>query len=310
MEDLFVSKNIKPMLLSESDNPFNSEDYIYELKLDGIRSVIYLDDKYVEIRNKRNLRLNATYPELGDIWTQVNKRCILDGELLVVSNGKPDFYELQRRSMMTNRTKIEFAANKYPVSFSAFDILYIGNEQITDKPLTERKEILGNTVKENNKIIVSRYIKEKGIDLYNLTVEQDLEGIVAKKTDSKYYTDKRSKDWIKIKNLKDEDFVICGYIIKPGNKFSLVLGAYNENRLERQGHVTLGVSGEVFGKIKTVKRAIHPFFDDTEDSEATWIEPAVVCTVKYMMKSSEGNMRQPVFKGLREDKDPKDCIIK
>lgn len=310
MEDLFSKKNISPMLLSESDKPFDSKEYIYELKLDGIRVVIYIDENYVEIRNKRNMRLNHTYPELNEIWKQVKNRCILDGELLAIKDGKPDFYTLQKRSMMSNQTKIDFAQKMNPVSFSAFDILYICSEQLTDKPLLERKRILQDTVIENERIIISRYVREKGTELFGLTADLGLEGIVAKRTDSRYQFGKVSKDWVKIKNLKDEDFVICGYIVKPGSKVSLIIGAYWGDELVRQGHVTMGVSQQSFQKILSVDRVSKPHFNDPGDTDAVWIEPVLVCTVKYMMKTNEGGLRQPVFKGLREDKAPKQCIVK
>lgn len=310
MKDIFDKKDIKPMLLTERNESFNSPDYLYELKLDGIRTIIYVDKGNVEIRNKRNMRLNQTYPELADICGQIKQKCILDGEIIAVKDGKPDFYAIQKRSMMTNKTKIEFASKMYPVSFSAFDILYIGSEQITDKPLVERKQILSENIVENEKIIVSRYVFEKGVELYNAAGAQNLEGIVAKKKDSKYYFGKRSKDWIKIKNLQDDDYVICGYVMKPGNKVSLILGAYNEGALVRQGHVTMGVSRDDFNKVLSVNRIGKPLFDDPSGDEAIWIEPVLVCTVQYMMKSEHGHMRQPVFKGIRDDKDPGQCVVK
>lgn len=307
--DLFDTKNIKPMLLSEIHEPFDSPDYIFELKLDGIRCIIYNDENNIEIRNKRNMRLNSTYPELMDIHKQIKKRCILDGEIVLMNNGKPDFFELQKRSIMSNRTKIEFAASKLPVCFSAFDILYINNEQITNKPLMDRKEILNGAVIESEKMAVSRYIPDTGITLYNLTVDQELEGIVAKRKDSKYFIDKTTKEWVKIKNLLDDDFVICGYILKPNNIVSLILGAYDNGNLINQGHVILGISGNTFNKIKEVKKINIPRFEDAEENQIIWIEPKLVCTVQYMMRTRTYGLRQPVFKGLRDDKAPEDCIV-
>ena len=100
------------MLIAQSQKAFNSVDYIYELKLDGIRCLAYLWDSGIELRNKRNKRLNPIYPELMDIHRQAKSKCILDGELVILNGGKPDFFELQRRSLMTNPVRIEFAAKK------------------------------------------------------------------------------------------------------------------------------------------------------------------------------------------------------
>lgn len=309
MTDLFEEKNIKPMLLSEERKPFNSENYIFELKLDGIRSIVYLDQAGVEIRNKRNVHLNATYPELTKIHRQIKKRCILDGEIFCMKDGRPDFFEVKRRSLMSNAVKIQVAMNKLPVTFTAYDILYVGDEQITNKPLMERKVILQEIVMENERISISRYVSNNGIDLYNLTVEKGLEGIVAKKKGSKYYIGKTTKEWIKIKNLQDDDFVICGYVPKDNGITSLVLGAYDKGRLVYQSHVTLGVSRREFERIRQVRRTKNPFPDIADDS-AIWIEPELVCTVQYMMRTKGGGLRQPVFKGLRDDKEPRECIVR
>lgn len=309
MTDIFETKNIKPMLLTEVQNPFDSQEFIFELKLDGIRSIIYIDNNSVEIRNKRNMRLNATYPELLSLHRQIKKRCILDGEIVIIKEGKPDFYELQRRSIMSNSLKIEIAMKKSPVSFTAFDILYIDHEEITDKILIERKEILQDIIIENERIAFTRYIPNDGISLYNVTVKEDLEGIVAKKKKSKYYLNKTTKDWMKIKNLKDDDFVVCGYIEKQNNVISLILGAYDNGKIVGQGHVNFGVSRNDFEIIKRVNTIHEPLFEDEGNENAIWIEPILVCTVKYMMKTESGGLRQPVYKGLRYDKNPQDCKV-
>jgi ATP-dependent DNA ligase len=309
--DIFETKSIKPMLIGEEGEPFDSPDYIYELKLDGERCIAYLDESGIDLRNKRNMLMLPKVPELSEIYKQINKRCILDGELFVMKDGKPDFYEIQRRSLMTNKMKIELAANKYPASFVAFDILYYDGQQVTNWPLMERKVMLAKAIRENERLAISRYIEKHGITFYELAKQQELEGIVAKRKDSKYYFDKRTKDWIKIKYLQDDDFVVCGYILKENSVSSLVLGQYQNRQMIYKGHVTLGVSGRDFDIIKsTPKTKLPPFETPIGNENAIWIEPILVCTGKYMMLNQNGSMRQPVFKGLREDKLPEECIVK
>lgn len=134
-------------------------------------------------------------------------------------------------------------------------------------------------------------------------------GIVAKRKDSKYYFDKRTKDWIKIKYLQDDDFVVLGYVPKENSMNSIILGQYSNGQLVYKGHVTLGVGGEPFRRIKTLNKTDCPFSEIPKGNEnAVWVTPELVCTVKYMMKTESGGMRQPVFKGLREDKSPEECI--
>ena len=221
MGDLFVEKAIKPMLIGVEGDAFDSPDYLYELKLDGIRCIAYLDRNGTDLRNKRSLKLLAKVPELSEIHRQVKCRCILDGELAIIKDGKPDFSLIQRRSLMSNPLKIQLAAQQNPACFTAFDILYHNDRPVTDLPLTERKQLLQSVVEEESpRFAMSRYIEQRGQAFYQLAKEQELEGIVAKRKDSRYYFDKRTKDWIKCKYLKDDDFVVCGYIFKKNHMTS------------------------------------------------------------------------------------------
>ncbi|MCI8777485.1 MAG: DNA ligase [Oscillospiraceae bacterium] len=312
MADIWKTKNIKPMLIGTEGEPFDSDKYIYELKFDGERCIAYLDNEKTVLKNKRNVLMLPKVPELAEIHKNVNVRCILDGELAVIKDGKPNFFEIQKRSMMSNPIKIEMAAKKYPACFTAFDILYYEDRQVTDLTLTERKELLQKAVKsEDSRFAVSRHIEKNGTAFYNLAKQQELEGIVAKRKDSKYYLDRRTKDWIKIKYLKDDDFIVLGYVPKENNMNSIILGQYKNNQLIYKGHVTLGVGGEPFRKIKSLDETSCPFSEVPKGNEnAVWVKSELVCTVKYMMKTDNGGMRQPVFKGLRDDKSPKECIDK
>ena len=306
--DLFEKRDIKPMLISEEKEVFNDNNYIYELKLDGIRCIAYIDKDSVDLRNKRNDKVLFRYPEMSEINKQLKcKNVILDGELFILKDNKTDFFEMQRRSLMSNDFKIELASKKLPVSFTAFDILYKDNQQLTDLMLIERKKLLQDCILENDRISISRYIEEEGKKLFELTTKQNLEGIVAKKKESKYYFGKRTKDWIKIKNYEDDDFVICGYIEKEANVTSLVIAKYNDKKeLVNKGHVTLGVSNDALRIIKAQKELDYSIFETNDNT--VWIEPNLVCTVKYMHKTEAGGMRQPVFKGLNE-KSPEECVV-
>lgn len=310
MADIWKTKDIKPMLIGVEGSSFDSEEYIYELKLDGERCIAYLDRDKTVLKNKRNILMLPKVPELAEIHKNVNVRCILDGELAVIKDGKPDFFEIQKRSMMSNPVKIDMAAKKYPACFTAFDILYFEDRQVTDLTLMERKSLLQKAViSENGRFAVSRFIEKNGIAFYNLAKQKELEGIVAKHRDSKYYFDKRTKDWIKIKYLQDDDFVVLGYVLKENSMNSIILGQYSNGQLIYKGHVTLGVGGEPFQKMKSLDRTSCPFSEIPKGNEnAVWVKPELVCTVKYMMKTESGGMRQPVFKGLRDDKPPEECV--
>ena len=293
------------MLLNEVKEPFDDENYIYELKLDGIRCVAYIEPKSVTLQNKRYKDVTDIYPELSEIRKCVKKRVILDGELVVLTDGKPDFYALQRRSLMTDSFRKSLAAKKNPVQFVAYDILYYNETDLTDKSLMERKEILSKAVTEGHNLSVSRWIEKNGVAFFELAKKENLEGIVAKKKDGLYFIGKRTSEWIKIKVMQDEDLLVLGFQPDENGKVKdLILGYYDETgELKCRGKVYLGVSKAEqkiiaeFAKKNTVKR---PWFNKYKN--AIWLKPQLVGTAHFMHETESGGMRQPVWKGLREDK--------
>ena len=308
--DLYDKKEIHPMLIKELQEPFDSQDYIYELKLDGMRCIAYLDDNEVELRNMRNMSLNYKFPELMDINKQVKNRCILDGELIVMKNGVPDFTEVQRRSTLTKKFKIQTSADKYPATLVVYDILYYIDKDIKDRPLIIRKGILESCLEENSRISISRFIQNYGIELFKVTVEKELEGVVAKKKESLYWEEKRTKDWVKFKRLVDDDYIICGIVQKKPMSV-LLLGQYKGDQLIYRASVSLGVRQDILrdNDLKEIPYSPFGFSMKKVKSGITWFEPTTVCTVKYM-PTLKGSLRQAVFKGVREDILPKDCKIK
>lgn len=309
--DIFDTKGIKPMLISEQKKAFDSPDWIYEVKLDGIRCIAYLDSEDgTDLRNKRDKKLLPHVPELYDIHKQVKRKCILDGELFILNNGVTDFYEIQRRALMTDPFKIKLSAGKFPATFTVYDIIYDTDHLVMDLPLMERKDLLSDIIMENDRINVSRYIEESGIALFEAAKQQGLEGVVAKRKDSKYYFGKRTKDWIKFKVMETEDCIICGYIKKANNMTSLILGQYDGQRLIYKGHVTLGVSLRNLKEYSIRIKDRSPFENPPIGNDgAVWIEPELVCIVESMPTDKE-KFRQPVFKGIRNDKCPLDCQLR
>lgn len=301
--DIFENKNIKPMLIGEiGQQPFDSPDYIYELKLDGERCIAYLDVNEIDLRSKGNLKLFHKMPELSQIHKQVSKRCILDGELIVLKDGVPDFSEIQRRNILSDRFKIDLSSKKYPITFTAFDILYCEGEQVTYLPLMKRKELLSQILCENDRISLSRYIEKDGNTFYQIVEEKGLEGIVAKRRDSIYKPGVRTKDWTKIKCLKDEDFYICGYIEgKKGERYvaNIILGEYENGILKYQGSIILNMLRYEFNLILQQEIIECPF--SYAEKDAIYIKPNLICSVKYLERTKDNKIRHAVFKNIRSD---------
>lgn len=239
------------------------------------------------------------FPELAEIYKNVNGRYILDGEIVVLADGVPDFYRLQKRTLLTDRFKIELEAGRFPASFVVFDCIYQWNQELVFQPLMERKRRLTGMIMENDRIAVSRYIEKEGTALYQAAEARELEGVVAKRKESLYFMGKRTKDWVKFKRMADEEFIVTGYIQKGEHTFSLVLAKYRLGRLVYKGHVTSGVTKDAIMHLKETGR--NPFqMLPTGNESAVWVKPDQVCVVEYMPNTLH-SLRQPVFKGFRDD---------
>lgn len=306
--DIFDKKGIKPMLISERVEPYDDEDSIFEIKIDGHRGLSYNDKYSSDFRNKRDIKIAPRFPELQSIFKNCKQKCILDGEINVLVDGRPNYYEVQRRSTMTDPFKIELAYKKYPANFVAFDIIYYKDKSVIEFPLMERKKLLSDVVSECKEITISRYIDTNGIALFDLAEKHGLEGVVGKKKTSQYWFGRETKEWNKIKVIKDDDYVCVGFFPPRDNhRSTLILAKYDSsNQLKILSHVSLGVS---LSKILSggIKASARPSGLSGYDG-AVWVEP-FVCTVEYMPSDKQG-LRQATFKGIRDDKSPHECRIK
>lgn len=291
---------LTPMLFYEAE-VFDSKDYIYELKFDGARCLAFLFSNHTILINKRQKRVNVTYPELSTLHQNASSPCILDGEIIVMHEGKPSFYHLQKRALLTNPFKIDLIAQQFPVTFVAFDILYCHDQLLIDLPLMERKKILSRNINEDSRLVISRYIEEKGKDFFNLAKTQALEGIVAKEKLSQYYPGKRSRVWLKMKVYQETDLIICGYVPSEHGIKDIIFGDYDEhNKLYKVATIMTNKDSKIiidYAKTHPSK----PLFG-LEKEEVIWMKPYLVGIVQYMMKTENGSLRQAVFKGVRNDK--------
>jgi len=292
--DLFEDKNIKPMLLEEIDKPFIYKKYLYEIKFDGIRAIIYVSPKEIIIKSRRGHILNNTYPELLNIQKCAKKQCVFDGEIVLMKDNKPSFQKLQERALLKDKNKITYYKESYPVTFICFDILY-ENKNLTNISLIKRKEILSK-YKDTDYFVKSKVV-EDGTKLFEFIKEQNLEGIVAKLKTSKYQIGKRSNDWLKIKNIKEEDYIIGAYQEKE-HIASLVLGTLINDQLHFISKVTIGKKKADYKLIKSCKKSKNHFCDFNEENYI-YVEPKYICTISYLEKTKEGHLRHPVFKNIR-----------
>lgn len=298
---IFTNKNLLPMLLHESE-PFDSGDFIFELKLDGFRCIAYLNKETV-LKSRNNNDITPMFPELNGMHKNVKLPCIIDGEITVLVDGRPDFSEIQKRSRLKNVFSVNTLAKNSPAVFTAFDILYLDGKFTNSLPLTERKILLENIITESGFLSISRYIEEFGVEFFNLVKEQQLEGIVAKKKDSKYYFGKRTKEWLKIKAFKEEDVVVCGFYSNK-NGYNLILG-FLENGLLKDagtaGIVNSNPDAEIILNFAKNNMLAEPLFLGYKQENITWLKPELKGTIQFLSGTKAGHLRHPIFKGLKID---------
>ncbi len=295
--DLFDRKYFEPMLLSEEKKAFDSTDYIFEVKFDGTRALIFIDKSSLVIKNRHGKDITYLYPELQAIKKFIKDKVIFDGEIVSFQDGVPSFQKLQERTHLKNKIKIEYQSKNNPVIFICFDILY-QNKDITNLRLMERKKFL-SCYDDNEFFMKNKYIENNGKALFNKIKKIGLEGIVAKKKDSKYFIETRSKEWIKIKNWQVASFYIGGYVISDKNVMSVLLGEIKNRKLYFVGKVVISSKVSLYKKVINSKIKNSSVFENYL-IVANYIEPKYKCYVEYMERSKNNYLRQPVFR--EEDK--------
>ena len=293
--NIWRNRNWGPMLLKEIDKPFNSKDYLFEIKFDGIRAIIFASPHNLIIKTRNNVDVTDIYPELQSIKNLVKHPTIFDGEIVAFKEGLPSFSKLQERSHLKNKNKIKKLSLEEPICYVCFDILY-DNKDLTNLILTDRKKLLAN-INENEVFIKSKSIDEVGKDLFKEIKKVGLEGIVAKKKNSLYEISSRVDSWLKIKNFKKDNFFIGAYKENAGSPvISLALGEYQNNKLKYVGNVSMAKKNPLYKKIKMLKTRKLSTFTDYENKDLNYINPKYQCLIWYMEKTPSNHLRQPIFK--------------
>jgi len=304
---------IKPML-AVSGQPFNSEGWIFEPKIDGTRCIASLMSGVV-LQNRRLANITYRYPEVVKALAGNAPLCVLDGEIAVFLNDRPDFAALAERDHQSERMRIEYLSQALPASYVVFDILYAEGESVMDRPLGERKMILQEVLQESEAVTIAESFPERGEDYFQAALKMGIEGVVAKRLESFYQPGVRSQDWIKIKKGLTLDLVVGGYIPGKGNREpyfgGLLMGAYSSGQLVYVGRVGSGFSEKEMQQIVRDLQPISesPFSNPPPTAGAKWLKPNLVVQVAAMEVTEDGRLRAPVFLRMRNDKDPLECTL-
>lgn len=276
------------------DNP----EWIYDIKWDGWRILVHKEGDRVEAYTRHGNNVTAKFPELHEVGQSIRSHtAIIDCEGVVLRNGVSVFDDFAYRGRLSNTSKIEQATLTHPATFIAFDVLATDKTH-TNKPLVERKEILSSIIEPSSNLLVTPSIAGNGSNIFQLTKEKNMEGIVGKRGNSTYKTNHRSHEWLKYKHFKIADVVILGY---KENPFTMLVGTQLSNgKYKPLANVEFGFKPEE----KTAFREIAKQIVTKVERDMTWLEPRLCCKVQYLEKTASGSLRIVSFKGFNFDKIP------
>ena len=305
------------MLAMLVDKSFDNPEWLFEIKWDGVRAISTLQQgKAPQIRSRNDKDLLPQFPELGSLARAFSSLpVIVDGEIVSLDRyGRSSFQRLQPR--LNRRTSDPALERAIPVTYVIFDLLYAGKRDLRTSALDDRKSQLERLLRANPPhVMLSKHVTGAGTKLFAEAKRRRLEGIIAKQRDSEY-VERRSRCWLKIKTHHEQEVVIAGWTEPRGSreKFgALVVGVYDKGELLYVGHVGTGFDRQlldvVYGKLKPLETARSPFATKPpSNAPVHWVHPKVVAEVKFGEWTKDGLMRQPVFVGLRTDKNPKQVV--
>jgi len=311
--------NLEPILPMEpvsSTTIPTGEEWIAQVKWDGVRVLTYADNDQVRLYNRKKNERTMHYPEITKISEFCSSRSvILDGEVISLGeNGKPSFQRVMRRDGLRKFDRIKIVSESVPIIYMIFDVIYWNGKWIYDKSFRERNEILSHIITPNKQIQLVPSISQTR-SLFDAVKEQALEGIVLKKIGSPYVIGKKRGDWLKVKNFQDIIAVIGGFTLRHDTVNSILLGLYDSNgKLHYVGHTGTGkMTGsdwkELTKDLKEITMENVPFYKKPQrHADATWVRPEKTVKVKFAEWTEGRALRQPSIEGFI-DVSPEECLF-
>jgi bifunctional non-homologous end joining protein LigD len=303
-------------MATATEKPFSSDDWLYEIKWDGIRALARIENGGTNLISRSGRSITAEYPEFQILAKSLRaRRVMLDGEIVVLdSKGRSSFQRLQVRFGVANPS--ERLQLDSPVTYYFFDVLYCDGYDVRRVPLIQRKQLLASLLVTTDKIRISEHQIGNGVELFKAAIENGLEGLVAKRIDSAY-PEGRSSNWLKFKSVKEIDAVIGGWTDPRGARQyfgSLLVGLYDDSKLRFIGGVGTGFTNELerqlFDKLRKMSSTKCPFTPQPRTREvAHWVKPQLVARVGYAEWTSDNHLRQPRFMGLQPDRRAKESTL-
>jgi bifunctional non-homologous end joining protein LigD len=300
----------RPMLSTPSETLPTGQDWLYEVKWDGYRAIVSLRGGETTLTSRNGNDLTGRFPGVVQAVPRAVRTpdCVLDGEVCALDEqGRASFSAMQQGKPGT------------PVVLYVFDVLEIEREPVVDLPLIERRERLEELLDRRNRTVRQSDAFDDGEALLRAAHEQELEGVIAKRKDSRYQPGRRSRDWLKVKTHGRQEFVVAGYTRGKGTREkgfgSLVLGVYDDGKLQYAGNVGTGFTAKEIDRLLKLLRPLEtdecpfpepPKMPRVRKGDAVWVEPRLVAEVEFAEWTHDGHLRAPAYQGLREDKNPRE----
>lgn len=307
---------IAPMLATLSE-PFDDPDFLFEIKWDGLRCIAFIEGERQRLQSRNFKEFTPRFPEFATLGSTIDaKEAVLDGEIVTFYQGKPNFLRLQPRVHARTPARIENGVREAPAVFVTFDLLHLNGQSLMELPFEKRRARLAEIAHPSETLQVSEVTPGQGRALFEAAKGLSLEGIVGKAAYGRYLPGKRSSLWKKVKVLQKEPFIICGFTTNPSGRkdlSSLAIGGLVGGSIVYFGLVGAGLSQHEIDRLLTVLAPIampkSPFATPPRlPMPIQWVKPHWVCEVEYLELTGDAHLRHPLYRGLRTDLTPNDCI--
>lgn len=309
---------IPPMLATLGGEPFDSPEFRFEVKWDGIRCLAFLESS-TRLQSRRLNDVTGRYPDLSDLHLAVEdaQPAVLDGEIVVLEGGLPNFSALLSRHHAAHAARIRSAAQIHPATFVAFDLLYWKGRNVMGYPLHRRQDLLRESVRETGGLVLSRSVEEAGIEFAKAVFARGLEGVMAKRRESPYLPGKRTRHWLKLKRPKTLYGVVAGYAerVDGGGVASIVVGLYDgAGRFHPVGQAGVSLPQKAsleFLRFLESLRQTQPLEAEPRTAfpkAVHWVEPRLVCRLEYLERTPAGHLRHAVFREV-VTRQPRSCTM-
>ena len=309
------------MLATLAGQPFSDPKWIFECKFDGVRCLAFRHGDDVRLMSRNQKNLNNAFPELRDaIAVQPLTQFIIDGEIVVFKPGTTlsSFSQIQQRLGVNDAARSRLLRKRFPAFYFVFDVLHVNGFDVTALPVIDRKTVLRSAIRFGKLIHYSEHLKSHGEKFLAQACRQGWEGLLAKRADSRY-TAGRSRDWLKLKCVNEQEFVVGGYTDPKESRVgfgSLLVGYYDKRgNLRYAGGVGTGYTDdllrELHARLVKIRRRTSPFAENISPRHlkgAHWVAPTLVAQVGFTEWTRDGRLRHPRFVALRSDKPARSVV--